>query len=699
MNFHNFQSIIASRKLTFGMRTEMDSFSVASERTEPYIEPTFTKSEFAAEKPQVVLISAVGATGKTALAQVLSNRLRLPLLSLGRHKPVGDNTLTGLLTNAFAIEQLSPVFQSIATGEYGVIVDGIDEGRSKTTEQAFQAFLDDIVRLCKGATSPSFVLLGRTQVLEDCWIYLTDQGVSTGLLSIDPFDLTQARSYIDSFTGGLTSAQAVQYREARDLILDKLSTAFSAADADPTGNFLSFIGYPPVLDAIVTLLHAERNYHRLKENLGHSASSNVELGLLYRIALYILQREREEKVLPNIVQPLLATLHPAMASASQSEVFNNEEQCVRLVSHCVGQPVSLNCISEPVLNVRYEEQLAVFLPGHPFIAGKGFRNAVFEAVALALLMASSESRHHNLALRYVDSHRHSYYLVYLLALVAPEGRIPLTCLRALLGAALEFKATNASVELQVIGPDPEDSSSLDLVDIEIELTIGVSGERSKTFSFQCPLSATDSVQLGPRLSSAFVLLPCEAVLGGALEVELTAPIEISAAMISIKSPALILKTQAPSTSEKHVFLEAAKVTSEVVSLTAPGVEFAISVEDMSGLQFPLVQHAQLRTKVPQDQSLREKYLRLRKILTHFRSHSRNALAKYREKVENPRVAGNPIGRAVLARLVQDGVLRIQGPHYFLQPERVDTHLGISWPDLRKGTTTDKLLHYLRSIEL
>jgi hypothetical protein len=52
----------------------------------------------------VILISAVGATGKTALAEQLSRETRLPILDLGKHKPVGDNTLTGLLTTAYDVK-------------------------------------------------------------------------------------------------------------------------------------------------------------------------------------------------------------------------------------------------------------------------------------------------------------------------------------------------------------------------------------------------------------------------------------------------------------------------------------------------------------------------------------------------------------------------------------------------------------------
>lgn len=681
------------------MKSETDSFSIAATREQPYIEPTFTKNEFHSEKPQVVLVSAVGATGKSALAQVLSERLRLPLLNLGRHKPVGDNTLTGLLTTAFPVEQLSIIFQSIAAGEYGVIIDGIDEGRSKTTEQAFQAFLDDIVRLCKGASSPSFILLGRTQILEECWLYLTDKQVSTGLLTIDPFDLKQARDYIDHFTQGHTSAQAAQYQETRDLILEKLSTAFTAADAAPEGNFLTFIGYPPVLDAIVTLLDEERNYHRLKEQLADSASTNIEIGLLLKIASYILERERDEKVVPNIVDPLLSGLTPPVDSSQKALIFDQLEQCVRLISHCIGVPVSLARIPEPVLNARYEEQLAPFIVEHPFVTGRQFRNAIFEAVALSILIAAAEDEYHRLALQYVDSHKDNYYLVYLLDLVAADGKLPLSCLRALIGASLEFKATNANVDISILGPDLEEPQAEGSLDVEIELAVGMSGERSKTFAFHCSLDASEPVNLGARLSSANVSLPGKVVLGGAREIELTAPVEIIATAIELKSQSLIARPQASATAEKQVLLQAVKVVSEVTSLATTGVDFTIAVEDVNGLQFPMIQHVQKRANPPQDPILRDKYLRLRKILTHFRSHSKGAMAKYRDKIENPRVAGNAVGGAVLDQLLRDRILILKDPLYFIQPDEVNTFLGISWPDLRKGVTSEKLLQYLRGISV
>jgi len=308
MNFYDLASILSAHKSPMSLQESTDSFGVAPERKEPYIEPTLDKSEFEREKPAVILVSAVGATGKTTLAQVLSYRTQLPLLDLAKHKPVGDNTLTGLLTSAFRVADLTAVFEGIRQGKFGVIIDGIDEGRSKTSEKAFEAFLDDISRLCKDAPTTSFVLLGRTQVLEDCWLYLSEKGVSAGLMTILPFDKAGATQYIDKFTGGLSSGHASEYRQVRDAILEKLNASFRGRTVESDQSFLSFIGYPPVLDAIVTLLKEEPNYYRLSGELQGSNVKDVEIELLYRISSYILQREKHHKVDPNILRPLIVGL-------------------------------------------------------------------------------------------------------------------------------------------------------------------------------------------------------------------------------------------------------------------------------------------------------------------------------------------------------------------------------------------------------
>lgn len=699
MNFYDLNSIISAHKTGIQLHESTDSFRLAPKRSEPYIEPTFTKSEFNRERPTIILISAVGATGKTTLAQVLSDRASLPLLDLARHKPVGDYTLTGLLSSAFRTEDFARVLENIGRGTFGVIIDGIDEGRSKTNEKAFDAFLDDIARLCKNAPATSFVMLGRTQVLDDCWIYLTDKGVGTGLITISPFDLEQARAYIDAFTKGLESSHEQQYSSVRDLILERLSAAFEDRATQTDQRFLSFIGYPPVLDAIVTLLRDEKNYHRLAEELSGSEVKDIEIELLHRIANYILHREKEQKVIPNILTPLLEDMPQHVKEEIIKQVFEPEEQCARLVSHCLGRQISLGQISQPSVDEKYETQLASFLPEHPFIKGRRFQNAVFEAVALSTLIISPSPKAVDLALEYADHHKYNYHLVYLLYKIAGDRKVPICALRVILGSALEFRSRTSSVEINVEGPDAEDFEAglLQDVDIEIEVIMGTYKGESRSFDFQSNLKGVGSVILNSRLSSMHVSLPCEILISNAQELEFTAPAEISAHKIRLQSPTLTLRASAIPTSDKQIVLEAERLESTLEKITTNGVDLLIALTDRTGLTYPVIQYVEEKKVFTHDPLLKEKYLRLRRILVNFRSHSRGSLARYKGKIDHERVLKNEIGHAILKRLLKDGILTSDGSFYFLQPESVDQHLGVTYIDLRKGRTSLKLEQYLRAI--
>jgi hypothetical protein len=701
MNFYSLNSIVAAHKKTIPMRQSTESFLVAPQRSEPYIEPTFEKVEFAQERPAVILISAVGATGKTTLAHVLSSRTALPLLDLAKHKPVGDNTLTGLLTTAFRVEDLTSVFDGIGQGTFGVIIDGVDEARSKTTEKAFEAFLDDLARLCRTASATSFVLLGRTQTLEDSWIYLSDKGVPTGLVTISPFDLDKAREYIDAFTAGLKSSHPAEYTKVRDMILRMLAAAFRESTSEGDHNFLSFIGYPPVLDAIVTLLQEERNYHRLSVELSSSNVPDVEIQLLYRIASYILRREKDQKVVPNIVMPLVASMPKEKRDEIQSQVFKEQEQCMRLVAHCLGRQLTLGCIGEPLIDEKYEAQLASFLPEHPFIQHRQFRNAIFEALALGRLILSGDPDAVQLALDYSDGHKYNYHLVYLLHTIAGDQKVPIRVLPVILGSAMEFRSRTASVEIDVHGPDVGGvgafGGAAQTIEIEIEILTGANRDESKSFTFRSDLEQGAPINLGRRLASTTVSLPGEVALSSDQELELTAPVEIFAEKIILRSPALIVKPPAVGVLERQVVLEAETLESTVGSILTNSVELVLAVADRTGVTFPAIQYAQQKRAFLSAPLLREKYLRLRRIFVHFRSHGKGTLAKYRHKIEHERVLGGRLGQAILQRCLKDGILVLQGSFYFLCPEKVDEHLGVSWLDLRKGRTSLKLEEYLRSV--
>jgi len=692
------------------MESSLDSFRVASKPSKRYIEPDFEKDKatFVREKPPILLISAVGASGKSALAQELSSRIGLPLLDLAKNKPVGDSTLRGLLTSAFPMASLGDVFGGIATGTFGVVIDGLDEGRAMTSEGAFSAFMDDIAKMASAANGVSFVLLGREQSIDAAFIMLSDRGVTPGIATLCRFTRKQAEEYVDSLTDGMQSSQAGQYIEARNMILDRLSSAFRGTEVkDDIDNaeFLSFIGYPPVLDAIATLLGNRKNYHSTIEELATSSSSKVEISLLYDIAMHILSRERSEKVVPIVIKQVLGDLAAAEQTQICDSIYSVEEQCVRLIDYCLGSKQSRLWLDDPVLNGRYEECLDTFFYEHPFLTGAGpqFRNVIFEAMALATLYCADSPEHWKLAEAYLRTRKSSYYLVYFLDILAPDRHLPANAIGPLLNCALEFRSKGTAVYLSVDGDSYEHASSEETpkpIQVEVEV-LSEEANRSTRMLFTSDLLSDSVLAIENRLASASISVPCDVLLHSTQEFEINSPVEISARRIIFGCTKLVLKDLSRADEkrelDKAVFLSAGSVLSDLQLLTLNGVSLNLEVIDRSGIYHPLAPHVTATQAMPSDPYLQDKYLRLRKLLTHFRSHSKGRMAKYRDKVDNERVAGNVVGSAILKRLLADGVLYTEGNFYFIEPEAMSTHLGVSWSDLRKGAATDKLIQYLVAV--
>ena len=698
MKYYHLKSILDSQKQYIAISEESSSFFVAGDRSTPYVEPTFEKVIFNEERPTILLVSAVGATGKSALAHELSRSLKIPILDLALHKPVGDNTLTGILTRSYDIKDISSVFQGLANGSHGIIIDGIDEGRSKTTEKGFEAFLDDVAELSQSSKSVTFLLLGRTQILEDCWVYLNEKGVSTGLLTISPFSLESAREYINLFTEGVDSRHVNQYAEARDFIIDKLAKAFNS-EAHET-EFMSFMGYPPVLDAISTLLIEERNYHKLLENIKNTEGNNVEVTLLYRISTYILDREREEKALPNIIIPLLDGVPSEIRTPIIKNAYSQEEQCIRLIAHCLGKPLKLATISDNTLNDKYEDALPTWLQEHPFLKGREFRNAVFEAVVLATLMAGRSFSNHDLVKEYTSSHKYSYHLVYMLDKVMRDTPIPFDFIGELIAAAMEFRSVHSIVELHLLGPNYKEleESEWESVDITVDIEVRLGQDRRllREFQFFSEIEPQKTIRLKSHLGGTFISLPCRLVLGGD-EIELIAPVEISASEINIEAKTIVLRRLPSDDAEREIILEAGRLSGHAESIIRNNLSLTVSLESLDGVSYPIIQYTTKTTAPPSDPLLRQKYFRLRRILLEFRSHSKGALAKYKHKIEHNRVLKNEIGRAVLNKLIADDVLRLKGEMYFLDPTSLNAHLGINWHDLRAGKMPETLMNYLREV--
>jgi len=185
-------------------------------------------------------------------------------------------------------------------------------------------------------------------------------------------------------------------------------------------------------------------------------------------------------------------------------------------------------------------------------------------------------------------------------------------------------------------------------------------------------------------------------LGGGREIEVGAPMELNARRVVLEAKSLILRPTKIKADE--VILQCRKLESGLENIITNGANLLLAVEDMTGLGFPTIKYAQRISQVPNDPDLRQKYFRLRRILCEFRSHSRGTLARYKKKIDHERILKNELGRSVLNKLLDDEILSLQGSHYILDPDGLNAHLGVTWPDLRKGQMPESLFNYLREID-
>ena len=141
-------------------------------------------SEFSPLASPMILVSAPGAVGKTTLAKQIAYRTGAIYIDLAQSEPVGGHTLSGGLVRA-------GVYDRWQAGTTTVLVDGLDEGRLRVTQEAFEAFLDDVLELSVKRTLPT-VLFGRSGSIQDAWFILAASGVEVPVLEIGYFGIEDA---------------------------------------------------------------------------------------------------------------------------------------------------------------------------------------------------------------------------------------------------------------------------------------------------------------------------------------------------------------------------------------------------------------------------------------------------------------------------------------------------------------------------
>jgi hypothetical protein len=337
----------------------------------------------------IVLVAAPGAMGKTIAAHAIAGDRNAPLIDLSK-LPVGNATLTGLLTRVLGWSQAPQFVAKLQAGEATLVLDGVDEAQLAAGRDHFIAFIDNIVELLSAATPAlQLVMLGRHDAMDITAAALALRELVPVEMTLTPLTKSQAEMLVDATLDTFTEngrpysvhrTHPQPFARLRDAVFTDIAIALGVQSGEAPEQFwpevADFLGYPPVLLVLSRRLAVDNpaaDMESLRFTVGPSVT-RARGDLLLQIVEAILDREADK------VRTLLCTpLKIALEDPRLQLLYTREEQALRVLEQVTGigvsvyVPASLTPIERPI----YESLLSSFVPDHPFVAGQAFATVVF----------------------------------------------------------------------------------------------------------------------------------------------------------------------------------------------------------------------------------------------------------------------------------------------------------------------------------
>lgn len=683
--------------------TNGESFFIYEESNPKYIDPLMTQcpgtglSDYSVA--QIIFVSAAGATGKTEMTRHLSNKYKIPVLDLSKHKPVGNHSFIGMLFKTFNTQDAATIMEGIQNGSQVVIIDGFDEGYSKTSDNAFESFMDDIANLAMNAKGLTFLIFGRNNIIDYSSLYFAEKGIKVSLLLIEPFIVNSACDFIDKqVTKEVYQTHYAQYKSVRDYIIESLHIFFKneseiKKQGDGEALFNRFIGYAPVLLSISELLKESRNYDKLLSELRRNQSKNIQL--IIDIVEMVLNREKSK--LDEPLCGLLVGRDDTFSQSVKEQAYNIEEQCMRLLYRSEGFNSYIREItSDDKFNDEYNKKVEQWFVEHPFLDSKTnkFANSVFENYVLAkLLFNDDKSDEVELFLSNYGCDSILFFEFCNVLSNAYSREIPQYVIPYLIAS---FQSVDMSDNVGVVSISVDNDCADENGCYACSIEFSRNGY-ADTIEFLFKINFDSPVQLPAVLSHITIDAPISLYIKSE-KILFIAPVSINVRKLTLDVNDCQVR---PSGEDKSVVVESEEMTA-CSSAGIPRLNICSSVDlkifTDSTLSFPFVTHKQDLKKICDDSQLFDKYKKLRRIILHFRSHSKGLLAKYKDKINN-RIGDKSPGKEVLNSLIEKGVIYTKEEMYCIDDTKFSEVLGVNFDGIRSFEINDLTKKFLSQINV
>lgn len=677
---------------------ESEYFYYSQKDDSKYIEPVLKQLEtingfVPFNEANIILISAPGATGKTAMSEVLSRSLRIPILNLSNYDAVGANSIGGLIMKEVEGEDIFVFHNGLKNGTCSMIIDGLDEASIRITHESFEAFMKDIAFFSQGAQGLPFVILGRPAVIENAVLSLEANDIKTTLLQIEPFTIEQAKKFIDVHTEGDGKFRYdQQYKNVRDYIIDELGAFFKNESDINHLVFERFIGYAPVLESIKTLLSLETNYYNLYQELQRDKKQKI--GLLIDVVEKIMERERK-KILDELLKPLFDKNRSEEDKESiRAKCASKEEQCCRIIDQILGHQSQIPLFGDTKLDEQYNQKMNDWLQNHPFFSARDnwFVNVVFESYVIAYLACLPDYKER--VVQVMKQHNSSSYLfLYLFDELSKSKEIDILMVPYLINSFKALDRPHDTGLIEILSTEDEEQEN-----ITCELNFGREGI-NVDYEFTFNGKQSDTLTLPSTLSSLNVDIPLNVSVKG-INIEFQSPLFIRCKQLLLSSKEVLL-TDNQSKTDMVIYcdsLEEAETDGTPMLLTNRIHDGStMRIFTTSPLQYPFTKYRDSSiVTLNDDQKLLLAFTKLRRMILMFRSHSKGTLARICSKIDS-RIKKNNLGRVIIESLLEDKVLNTDNIYYYIDYERFASVIGVKYDDIRSCIINDKTRTFLKNV--
>lgn len=658
-----------------------------------YIEPVLTFPLEGCDTPldaypKIVLVSAAGATGKTAMCRHLSSKLNIPVFDLGIAREVASNSLTGSLFKEFGTD-FSKYLSAVQGGQQSLIIDALDEGLAKSGSNAFFAFIDDVISIASssyGNTIP-VIMLGRTQTISNLSDYLDKKGTTYTWLQISAFTRDQADKYIDQKVKPLEK-YSIAYKELKEYIFNAIGS-FVTNQSKVADNFL---GYAPVLEAIAAALRQDSNY---KGQLEEYKQNNTKgISFILDVIRKIIKREKEEKV--NVfIDKFKNDLSVNEYDHAIKNTYGDLDQCKALMECIYGETFQMTVSNEARINAEFSRKTRAFIEDHPFLNVDRFENTVFESYVLARLMIE-DPENPFLELYLTDKYRDAYMLYYFMIELIYDKQLTWRYIPYIYRSLISLDKRD----------DYGQTSIIRNVNSE-ECSVLMTREKdNKSFICISTIDTDKSFNPGNVLSNITIDCPAIGIILDKLSTEIIPPVVCLCDSIKVASDIIINQQPCDGNeglNDNNVTIECTKFNLDFQSghrpsLTINGNNVDLSINCTNKLISPFDKYFS-DSDISEDfnEDFKAAFAKLRKILITFRSHSKGSMARYKWKINDARISGHDVGKLLIDRLLKTGIIEEKGIMYYLNRDKTAQLLGLTFDKLKTTSPTPQMAQFLNEV--